>query len=125
MSGSVTLTCPAQTENIALARSLAAAMAARADLTLERVEDLRLAVDEAVSEAISAALPGSQVSVNFTLSDEDLIVDVAVDSDRTEPPSPTSFGWTVLTALVDEARARMEMGQLLMTLRMACDPVDA
>ena len=61
----VSLTFPAETENIAIARTTAAAMAARCDLTIDQVEDVRLAVDEAVSQLILVA-PGSQITCEFT-----------------------------------------------------------
>lgn len=96
----VSLTFPAETENIAIARTTAAAMAARCDLTIDQVEDVRLAVDEAVSQLILVA-PGSQITCEFTARTGELgllawsnaAVNLRFDTD--------SFGWTVMRALVD------------------------
>ncbi len=52
MGDRVSLIFRAATRNAALARTVAAAMAARADLPLDQLEDVRLAVDEAVSQLI-------------------------------------------------------------------------
>lgn len=125
MTDTVTVTFAAHTQNVALARSIAATMAARADLTLDRLEDVRLAVDEAVTEAIAFAAPESDITIMFSHADETLAIDVSVPSERSDPPSPTSFGWTVLAALVDSAAARVEQGHLTVSLRVAKDAVDA
>jgi hypothetical protein len=52
MSDTVTLTFAARTNNASLARTVAATMSARADLPLDQLEDVRLAVDEAVTQSI-------------------------------------------------------------------------
>jgi serine/threonine-protein kinase RsbW len=125
VTDTVTVTFAAQTQNVALARSIAATMAARADLTLDRLEDLRLAVDEAVTEAIVAAAAEADITIVFTHTDDTLIIEVSVASERSDPPSPTSFGWTVLAALVDSATASVGQGRLTVSLRIAKDAVDA
>ncbi len=68
MTGPVTLTFPAHARNVALARSLAAAMSARADLPIDQLEDVRLAVDEAVSQLILTARPDALVTCVFTVT---------------------------------------------------------
>lgn len=125
MTDTVTVTFGAHTLNVALARSIAATMAARADLTLDRLEDLRLAVDEAVTEAIVAAAAEADITIVFTHTDDTLIIEVSVPSERSDPPSPTSFGWTVLAALVDSATASVGQGRLTVSLRITKDAVDA
>lgn len=125
MTDTVTVTFAAQTQNVALARSIAATMASRADLTLDRLEDLRLAVDEAVTEAIVAARADSDITIVFSLTDDALTIIVTVPSENPDPPSPTSFGWTVLSALVDSASADVADGRLTLSLLVTKDAVDA
>lgn len=125
MTDIVTLTFGADMQNVALARSTAAAMAARADLTLDRLEDVRLAVDEAVTEVITAARDGSTVSVTFTHLPDALTVETSTDTQRTETPSRSSFGWTVLSALVDGAEAAIDQGRLTIRLHVSKGPVGA
>lgn len=63
MSGE-TATLPASAAYTALARRAAATMAARADLPIDQVEDMRLAVDEAASQLIGAD-PESDVTCSL------------------------------------------------------------
>ena len=53
---------PAATINMAIARTVAAAMAARADLTLDQIEDVRLAMDEGLAYIIEVASDGAMVT---------------------------------------------------------------
>ena len=125
MTDTVTVTFAADTRNVALARTLTAAMAARADLTLDRLEDARLAVDEAVSEVLASAPPGAEVTAAFTPSEGRLTVVVSAATQAQAPPSETSFGWTVLTALADVADASVIDGRLTIHVEVAQETVGA
>ena len=96
----ISLTFPATAENIAIAGTAAAAVAVRCDLTIDRVEDVRLAVDEAVSQLILVA-PGSQVTCEFTPREGELELLVWSDAAVHIRFDTDSFGWTVMRALVD------------------------
>ena len=74
MTDTVTVSFSADTRNVALARTVAAAVAARADFPLDRLEDLRLAVDEAVTQVIACA--SSDVTCIFTEGDHAIEVEV-------------------------------------------------
>ena len=124
MTDIVTVTFAADTQNVALARTVAAAMAARADLPLDQLEDVRLAVDEAVTEVISSAAEGATVTCAFDNDGAVLYVTVQARTTATEPPSTTSFGWTVLSALVDSATADVVDGILSIRLQVSSDLVD-
>lgn len=125
MTDTVSVTFAADTRNVALARTVGAAMAARADLPLDQLEDVRLAVDEAVTEAIASARPGSDVTCTFAQEDDRLAVAVAVPAGSDAPPSTTSFGWTVLSALVDSATADVSDGILTIRLQVTSDLASA
>lgn len=118
MVGTVTLTLPADTSNVSLARTMAAAMAARADLTVDHLEDVRLAVDEAVSQLIHDSTD-DRVAIAFTLLADGLAIEVSARTGATAPPATDTFGWTVLTALVDEATAVAVDGIVTIGLRVA------
>ena len=124
MTDIVTVTFAADTQNVALARTVAAAMAARADLPLDQLEDVRLAVDEAVTEVIASAVDGATVTCAFDYDDSVLYVTVQAPTTATEPPSTSSFGWTVLRALVDSASADVMDGVLSIRLQVSSDLVD-
>lgn len=116
MTDKVTLEFAADTENVSLARSLAAAMAARADFTLDRVEDARLAVDEAVAQVIDSGSTG-RVSCVFELDDGWLTM--TVTGPYAAVPARDTFGWTVLRTLVNDVDARATDDALTIVLRMA------
>jgi serine/threonine-protein kinase RsbW len=121
----VTLAFPAATQNVSLARTVAAAMAARADLPLDQLEDVRLAVDEAVSQLIADAPAGAEVTCRFSLRVDGL--DIVVDAPSTSglvPPTGT-FSWTVLSALVDDVAAVVDDGTVRLALHVTRSvPVD-
>lgn len=112
MTDTVTLTFAADTRNVALARTIAAAMAARADLPIDQLEDLRLAVDEAVTQILSTAPPDADVDCEFRIDGDRVHVQITSSTTATSVPSTTSFSWTVLSALVDAVEARLVDGQL-------------
>lgn len=98
----VHLTMPATAQNVGLARSLAAAIAARADLTIDTLEDLRLAVSEAVSGAVADAVPGSHVSCSFAETSDRLSVQVRYQSPGGRSPDTDGFSWAIMRALATE-----------------------
>lgn len=112
----VTLTLPADTSFVSVARSLAAAMAARADLTIDHLEDVRLAVDEAVSQLVREA--DGTVTLAFAVNAEGLAIEVSARTGASAPPATDSFGWTVLTALADEVRASAVEGVVTIALQV-------
>ncbi len=114
MDDTVTLTFAAEMRNVGLARTVAAAMSARADLPIDQLEDVRLAVDEAVTQLILDAPVGSEVSCTFVIKEDTLDVHVASPSLSGEPPSQDTFSWTVLSALVDDVHA-MKAAQRIQT----------
>lgn len=126
MSHTVTLTIPADTANVALARTVAAAMSARVDLPIDQLEDVRLAVDEAVSQVIADATPGSDVTCAFTVDGTELGIVVSGDSATGSVPATDTFSWTVLRALVDTVEARVDDGIVRITLHITrAVPVEA
>lgn len=99
--GRVRVEFPADTINMAIARSVAAAIAARADLTLDQVEDVRLAMDEATSHLIKIATPGASITCDLWIEGTAVYASMACPTATSPPPDPDPFAWTVLTALVN------------------------
>ena len=92
---------PADTVNMAIARSVAAAIAARADLTVDQVEDVRLAMDEATSHMIKIARPSTSVACELWIEGSTVHASLHCTTHTSPPPNPEPFAWTVLTALVN------------------------
>jgi serine/threonine-protein kinase RsbW len=102
----VELAVPAHPAYVAVVRTAAAGLAARADLTLDRIEDLRIAVDEACALLLhrrSAEDPidadDASIRCLFTLEEDALTVDIS--GPLVPLPDPSAFAWAVLEALVD------------------------
>ena len=113
----VSLTLPAQTSYVSLARTLAAAMAARADLPVDQLEDIRLAVDEAVSLLISDTAESNTITCTFAPDGSALAITVTAATNSGATPPTDGFSWTVLTALVDDVTATSADGIVTIALR--------
>ena len=102
----VLLTVPAQTAYLGVLRTAAAGLAARLQFTLDEIEDLRIAVDEACMMLIRLAVPDAELECRFTVTVDELGVEVAVPGKPgASPPDTASFSWTLLTTLTSAARA--------------------
>lgn len=119
MNDSVTLTFLADTRNVSLARTVAAAMSARADLPIDQLEDVRLAVDEAVTQLVHDAPEGAEVTCRFEVNDDVLEVRVSAPSVSGQTPARDTFSWTVLAALVDDVVATVDAGEVRLVLRVS------
>ena len=101
-------------------------MAARADLTIDQLEDVRLAVDEAVSQLIADASPDTDVTCIFTAGDGTLDVGVSGRTRTGSAPATDTFSWTVMRALVDSVAATTDAGTVTVDLHIArALPVEA
>jgi serine/threonine-protein kinase RsbW len=130
----VELDVPAHPAYVAVVRTAAAGLAARADLTLDRIEDLRIAVDEAcalllhrregddpygtVSDASAddpaddptddpadpADDPAQDVTIHCLFTVEEDALTVDISGPQVTLPDPSAFAWAVLDALVDSLR---------------------
>lgn len=85
-------------------RVVAADLAARADFDLDTVADLRLAVDEAAAELLAVAAPGALLTCVFCIDNSQMATTVSVPARPGATLRQDSFGWRVLTTLVDEVR---------------------
>src|SRR6476660_10374338 len=73
----VTIRMPADGAYLSVLRTATAGLAARLDFTLDEIEDLRIAVDEACAILLQQAVPGSVLSCVFRLVEDSLWVTVS------------------------------------------------
>ncbi len=104
---SVELIVAASPESLAVLRTLVAAVAAFEDFDLDAIADIRLAVDEACTGLVRAAVPGSSLRVVVDPSNDAVVIRasatcVADASRGSSVVKPDSFGWHVLNSLADE-----------------------
>lgn len=98
----VWLRVPADPAYLAVLRTASAGLAARLDLTLDEIEDLRIAVDEACALLLKSDAPHACIEAEFCLTDEAL--EISVSGPATSVPQQSSFAWAVLEALVGEVQ---------------------
>jgi serine/threonine-protein kinase RsbW len=95
----VTVRLPAEGAYLSVLRTATAGLAARLDFTLDEIEDLRIAVDEACAMLLAQADEGSALQCDFTLDRDSMTIAVSAQSRLGEPPAKDTFAWTVLSAL--------------------------
>jgi serine/threonine-protein kinase RsbW len=98
---------PAEGAYLSVLRTATAGLAARLDFTLDEIEDLRIAVDEACAILLQKAVPGSGLTCRFELRDGALGVDVSVPTLDGKSPARDTFAWTVLAALAGQVDAHV------------------
>lgn len=120
----VILSVPADSAYLSVVRTAAAGLGARLDFTVDEIEDLRIAVDEACVLLLSQARKDAAVRVGFTLGVNSLRVRAAVSCNRPRVPSRDGFSWTVLDALTTSLDMDVEGSDLVITLDRARAPVE-
>jgi serine/threonine-protein kinase RsbW len=102
----VIVAVPANGTYLAVLRTATAGLAARLQMTLDEIEDLRIAVDEACAILLPVATPASDVTCWFGVTPAALHIDVSVPALGTNVlPGDQSFSWQVLTALAGQVTA--------------------
>lgn len=98
-SDMVRLDVPADPAYLAVVRTATAGLAARLNFTLDQIEDLRIAVDEACALLIDhRPHPGYLLTSEFTLTPGSF--DVVFHGPVTDLPRRSTYSWSVLAALV-------------------------
>jgi serine/threonine-protein kinase RsbW len=113
----VELRLPAQSAYLSVLRTATAGLAARLDFTLDEIEDLRIAVDEACALLLPDVVGDQPLTCRFVLEWDCLEVSVLATSRTGRTPARDSFAWTVLTALAGEVEASADGGTVTLTLR--------
>ncbi len=113
----VELRIPASSAYLSLARAATAGICARLDFPLDRLDDLTLAVDEAASLLLLDSRPGTELVCAWEPEGTAVRILLTSASTSGRTPRTTSFSWTVLSALVDDASARIDDGHVTLELR--------
>jgi serine/threonine-protein kinase RsbW len=113
----VLLSVPATGAYLGVLRTATAGLAARLQFTLDEIEDLRIAVDEACAILLAVAAVEAELSCRFTVTDDTLTVEATVPAGTSARlPSGESFAWQVLSALTDEVSAQVINGRVAIQL---------
>ena len=98
----VDIRLPADSAYLSVLRTATGGLAARLDFTLDEIEDLRIAVDEACAMLLSQAIDDAALTCRFRLIPETLEVTVMIPTRDGQLPERNSFSWTVLAALAGD-----------------------
>ena len=105
----IDLRVPADPAYLAVIRTATDGVAMRLDLTLDQIEDLRIAVDEACALLLDGAAAGRAGTVESWLhalfqvdAGTDGRLDIRITGPRGRAPLDTGYPWMLLQALVSE-----------------------
>ena len=98
---------PAEGAYLSVLRTATAGLAARLDFTLDEIEDLRIAVDEACAMLLAQAIPGTSLECRFDLGADQMTITVSVVAAQPRTPARDTFAWTVLSALAGTVDSRL------------------
>jgi serine/threonine-protein kinase RsbW len=112
---------PADGSYLAVLRTATAGLAARLQFTLDEIEDLRIAVDEACAMLLALLARSTAdhpvLTCQFEVTDAALSISVAVPVNGDAGlPGGQSFSWQVLTALAGEVSAETSNGKAAIKL---------
>jgi serine/threonine-protein kinase RsbW len=110
------LRLPADSAYLAVLRTATAGLAARINFTIDDIEDLRIAVDEACAILLPQAVPASELQCRFWLGDATMTVAVGATCSDPRPPAEQGFAWRVLSALTTFATSEVDDDRLVLTL---------
>ena len=102
----VTVRLPADSAYLSVLRTATAGLAARLDFTLDEIEDLRIAIDEACAMLLAQAVPGTDLTCEFELTGDAMSISVSVLTVDGREPSRDTFAWTVLSSLAGDVDAK-------------------
>jgi len=106
------VTVPATAEHVHLLRTVAGSVGARAGRTIDAIDDLRLAVDEAAGQVLGAGAART-LTLSIASDGEELVVELASDADPADWPSrsPASvLALDILSALAGDVVFAVEDG---------------
>jgi len=109
----IDMSVPAEGAYLSVLRTAAAGLAARLNFTLDDIEDLRIAVDEACSILLAQAIAGSRLTCAFHMTEDSVTVRASVRAASPRIPSRDGFSWTVLMALTSRVEFDVRPPDLL------------
>lgn len=120
--GEVELRMPAESGYVAPLRMLVAGLAARSDLTIDEVEDLRIAVDEACALLLPHVQPNAPLTARFGVRPGELAVTVEAATVAGAEVDRSGFAWTVLESLAGPVLVSDSGGTLSVQLSKRREP---
>lgn len=135
----IKMTFPSHSENVGIARITAAAFAAQVDLTLNDIEEIKVAISEAVSNAVIHGYGDTIGDIEFEMFLQDDVLEFTVtdygqgivDIDMARQPSYSSdpermgLGFVFMESFMDKLIVESELGKgttVRMVKKLTADP---
>jgi serine/threonine-protein kinase RsbW len=121
-TNTVTVTVPPHPEFLHILRQLAGGVSATLPLTIDDIDDLKLAVDEAASSILTRLQGSSEITLALDTDDDGLRATISSDASIDRWPGAELLGslaWKVIAGLIPEASAERDgNGRPAIVLRM-------
>lgn len=112
--GPIVVTVPAQAGTVHVLRAVIASVAARLDLSIDEVEEMRIVIDEAAVLLLHLLPAATALRAEVTADPRALTIrlssDAALSSDWPPPGAEEAWTWRVISGLSDEARFDVSSG---------------
>lgn len=111
----VNVVIPANAEFVHVLRSVVGSIGALADASIDAIDDLRLAVDEACAHLLASAADATRLWLTVRSGSGDIDVLAQLDAEPAAwPPADVaeSLGWRILSGLVQEPRFERTDGRV-------------
>ena len=105
--GPVVVSVPARAGSVHVLRAVVASIAARLDMSIDDVEEMRIAIDEAAALLLQFHAPATTLRAELDADPDALTIrlssDVGVSGEWPPPGTEDAWPWRVITGLADEA----------------------
>jgi serine/threonine-protein kinase RsbW len=115
----VELRLPADGAYASVLRTTTVGLAARLDFTMDDIEELRIAVGEALALVLPEADPGADLTCRFHLGGGTMTVQVETTASDDPQPDYDSFAWQVLDTLASDAAVTSSDGVFAVRFTMS------
>ena len=120
----IRLSVPTGPDAAATAQAVAASLGIQLHMSVDRLDDLRVAIDEAMAEILHACPEAVEVHCEFAITETSVEVRLQARSVNPRLPDHHGLGWTVLHAITGHLHAFIDNGRLHLHLRVHSDAAD-
>ena len=112
MHESIRLTVPMGVRTPATAHLVAASLGLQVHMSVDRLDDLRLALDEGIAELMALCPDAAEIHCEFTVDDDSVHIRLDAHTSTGRTPDHHGLGWTVLQAITARLHAFVEDGRV-------------
>lgn len=120
---SVKIEVPAHASYVAVLRAAVSALASRLTFTIDEVDDLRIAVDEAAALLLPGCVDGDQLRCELAMASNEIRCVLSVPVSGHEIPKD-GFAWLVLNSVAREVATSQDDGRTAISLVRAQGPAE-